>query len=371
MTSAPLHLGLSFLSTHYRSVVNSAAQNFARKGWYTMELMITILLFLVGIVLIVKGGDLFVDAATWMAEVSGIPKVIIGATVVSLATTLPEMLVSVIAAVDGKVDMAVGNAVGSVTANIGLIMALSLVFMPGVINRKDYVPKAVLMFCASLVIVASGRTGNIGVFLSIILIAIFLLFLFENIRSTKNSMNKTGTAAQFDNKAAALHAAEGAAVLSKTQTQKSVVFINLAKFAAGAVGIVVGANLLVNNGSELARYIGISERIIGVTLVAVGTSLPELVTTITAIVKKQSSLSIGNILGANIIDLTLILPVSMVCAGKPLPIAASSAALDFPACLLVGCIAVFPMIITSKFKRWQGFALLGVYAVYLVLTCTA
>lgn len=336
-----------------------------------MELMITILLFLVGIVLIVKGGDLFVDAATWMAEVSGIPKVIIGATVVSLATTLPEMLVSVIAAVDGKVDMAVGNAVGSVTANIGLIMAISLVFMPGVINRKDYVPKAVLMFCASLVIVASGRAGNIGAFLSIILIAIFLLFLFENIRSTKNSMNKTGTAAQFDNKAAALHAAEGAAVLSKTQTQKSVVFINLAKFAAGAVGIVVGANLLVNNGSELARYIGISERIIGVTLVAVGTSLPELVTTVTAIVKKQSSLSIGNILGANIIDLTLILPVSMVCAGKPLPIAASSAALDFPACLLVGCIAVFPMIITSKFKRWQGFALLGVYAVYLVLTCTA
>lgn len=338
-----------------------------------MELMITILLFLVGIVLIVKGGDLFVDAATWMAEVSGIPKVIIGATVVSLATTLPEMLVSVIAAVGGKVDMAVGNAVGSVTANIGLIMALSLVFMPGIINRKDYVPKAILMFCASLVIVASGRAGNIGVFLSIILIIIFLLFLFENIRSTKNSMNRTGAIVQSgnNNNTAALHAAEGAAVLSKTQTQKSVVLVNLAKFAAGAVGIVVGANLLVNNGSELARYIGISERIIGVTLVAVGTSLPELVTTITAIVKKQSSLSIGNILGANIIDLTLILPVSMICAGKPLPIAASSAALDFPACLLAGCIAVFPMIITSKFKRWQGFALLGVYAVYLVLTCTA
>lgn len=326
-----------------------------------MELIITILLFLVGIALIVKGGDLFVDAASWMAEVSGIPKVIIGATVVSLATTLPEMLVSVIAAMDGKVDMAVGNAVGSVTANIGLIMALSLVFMPGVINRKDYVPKAILMFCASLVIVASGRAGNIGIFLSIILIILFFLFLFENIRSAKNSMGRTEET-QSGKSAPALHAAE---------SQKSVVLVNLAKFAAGAVGIVVGANLLVNNGSDLARYIGISERIIGVTLVAVGTSLPELVTTITAIVKKQSSLSIGNILGANIIDLTLILPVSMICAGKPLPIAASSAALDFPACLLVGCVAVFPMIITSKFKRWQGFALLGIYAVYLVLTCTA
>ena len=328
-----------------------------------MELMITILLFLVGIVLIVKGGDLFVDAATWMAEVSGIPKVIIGATVVSLATTLPEMLVSVIAAMNGKVDMAVGNAVGSVTANIGLIMALSLIFMPGVINRKDYVPKSILMFCASSVIVASGRAGSIGMFLSVILIVIFILFLFENIRSTQNSMNRTGTAS--------LHAAEGVAAVSATGRQKSVVLVNLVKFAAGAVGIVVGANLLVNNGSELARYIGISERIIGVTLVAVGTSLPELVTTVTAIVKKQSSLSIGNIFGANIIDLTLILPVSMLCAGKPLPIAASSAALDFPACLLVGCVAVFPMILTSKFRRWQGFALLGIYAVYLVLTCTA
>lgn len=331
-----------------------------------MELTLTILLFLIGIVLIVKGGDFFVDAAAWMAKVSGIPQVIIGATIVSLATTLPEMLVSVIAAVDGKVDMAVGNAVGSVTANIGLIMAISLVFMPGIINRKDYVPKSILMFCASLIIVASGHAGSIDLLRSVGLITLFILFLIENIRSTKRSMGEN---------TAALHAAENAAAVSapasKADMEKSVVITNIIKFIAGAVGIVVGANLLVNNGSELARYIGISERIIGVTLVAVGTSLPELVTTITAIVKKQSSLSIGNILGANIIDLTLILPVSMICAGKPLPIAASSAALDFPACLLVGCIAIIPMMISSKFKRWQGFALLAVYAVYLVLTCTA
>ncbi len=335
-----------------------------------MELTITILLFLIGIVLIIKGGDYFVDAASWMAEVSGIPKVIIGATVVSLATTMPEMLVSVIAAADGKVDMAVGNAVGSVTANIGLIMAISLVFMPGVINRKDYVPKSVLMFCASLVIVASGRVGNIGFFLSVVLLVLFVLFLIENVRSTQNSMHQNAAALQAAEYAAG-NAGAASASLTKPRAERSVVLLNVVKFIVGAAGIVIGANLLVNNGSELARYIGISERIIGVTLVAVGTSLPELVTTITAIAKKQSSLSIGNILGANIIDLTLILPVSMVCAGKPLPIAASSAVLDFPACLLVGCIAVVPMIISSKFKRWQGFALLAVYAAYLVLTCTA
>ena len=332
-----------------------------------MELTLTILLFLTGIVLIVKGGDFFVDAATWIARVSGIPQVIIGATIVSLATTLPEMLVSVIAAMDGKVDMAVGNAVGSVTANIGLIMAISLIFMPGAIKRKDYVPKSILMFCSSLVIVASGRIGNIDLFLSVVLLILFILFLGENIRSTQNSMNRKTPAA--------FHAAENTAAIplnsASPDTERSVVVINIIKFIAGAAGIVAGANLLVNNGSELARYIGISERTIGVTLVAVGTSLPELVTTITAIVKKQSSLSIGNILGANIIDLTLILPVSMICAQKPLPIAASSALLDFPACLLVGSIAIFPMIISSKFKRWQGFALLAVYAIYLVLTCTA
>ena len=239
--------------------------------------------------------------------------------------------------------------------------------MPGAIKRKDYVPKSILMFCSSLVIVASGRIGNIDLFLSVVLLILFILFLGENIRSTQNSMNRKTPAA--------FHAAENTAAIplnsASPDTERSVVVINIIKFIAGAAGIVAGANLLVNNGSELARYIGISERIIGVTLVAVGTSLPELVTTITAIVKKQSSLSIGNILGANIIDLTLILPVSMICAQKPLPIAASSALLDFPACLLVGSIAIFPMIISSKFKRWQGFALLAVYAIYLVLTCTA
>ena len=102
-----------------------------------MELAVMLAVFLAGIILIVKGGDFFVDAASWIAEISGIPKLVVGATIVSLATTLPELLVSMLAAVQGKVDMAVGNAVGSVTANLGLIMAISVVCMPGVIRRGD------------------------------------------------------------------------------------------------------------------------------------------------------------------------------------------------------------------------------------------
>ena len=318
-----------------------------------MQLATVIILFIVGIALTVKGGDLFVDAASWIAEVSGVPKLIVGATIVSLATTLPEMLVSVMAAAEGKVDMSIGNAIGSVTANIGLIMAISLICMPAVINRRDYLPKSALMLAAAVFIVISGRGGEMGLAVSVLLIVVFALFLWENISSARRSMLER-------------HDEEGA---ERPKSEKRELLKNLLMFAAGAAGIVIGANLLVDNGSELARFIGISERIIGVTIIAIGTSLPELITTITAIVKKESSLSVGNILGANIIDLTLILPISSLVSGRALPIAATSAALDFPACLLVGGVAVIPALISGRFRRWQGVLLLLIYGGYLYMTC--
>ena len=309
-------------------------------------------IFLAGIILIVKGGNYFVDAAAWMAEVSGIPKLIIGATIVSIATTLPEMLVSIMAAAQGKVDMSVGNAVGSVTANLGLIMAISLLCMPGLIRRRDYFAKSLLMMGAAVIVVSGGLRGEVGRGLSIILLAIFFLFLFENVRLTRSSM---------------IYGGGGSA--RRISPKKKAVLLQCLKFAAGAAGVVLGADMLVDSGSALARLVGVSERIIGVTIVAVGTSLPELVTTVTAVAKKQPALSVGNILGANILDLTLILPLSAVVSGKPLPIAAASAAIDLPACLLVGAIAVVPPIFTARFHRWQGVALLGVYVAYLALTC--
>jgi len=319
-----------------------------------MNLAVILSLFLLGIILIVKGGDFFVDASSWIAAVSGIPKLIIGATIVSLATTMPEMLVSMMAALQGKVDMSIGNAVGSVTANIGLIMAISLFFMPGAINRMDYLPKAALMMGAALMIVIGGFKGQVSIPMSILLLCIFIIFIFENINSAK----RTITTENPDNGS-----------IKRTFPPKKEIASNLAKFVAGAVGIVVGADLLVDNGSELARIAGVSERIIGVTIVAVGTSLPELVTTITAVVKKQSSLSVGNILGANILDLSLIMPLCALVSGKPLPIARASALVDLPACLLVGAIAIVPAMISSKFGRWQGVVLLAVYTAYVIVTC--
>ena len=320
------------------------------------NLALTIFLFLVGMVLTIKGGDFFVDAASWIAERSGIPKLIIGATIVSLATTLPEMLVSVMASVQGKVYMSIGNAVGSVTANLGLIMALAVIFMPGVIRRKDYLLKSILMLLASAIIVLCGLRGSVSVAMCVVLLVIFAVYLWENVREACHTIRLNGQ--QPD--------AEGVAEAAGKKT----VLLNVVKFIGGAAAIVIGAQLLVNNGSTLARLAGISERVIGVTLVAVGTSLPELITTITAISKKQSELSVGNILGANILDLTLIMPLSSLISGKPLPVSATMAAIDLPACLLVGFIATIPALISKRFARWQGVVLLAVYAGYVVLTCT-
>lgn len=324
-----------------------------------MEKVLIIFLFAVGVILVVKGGDYFVDAASWIAEVSGIPKLIIGATIVSVATTLPEMLVSVMAAIQGKVDsekvaMSIGNAVGSVTANIGLIMAIALLFMPGIIKRKEYLLKSVLMILATVIIVACGFKGEVNMTFSLVLLVIFVVFIGENVSSAKKMMSTKQDTAE-----------------EKASTDRRTVITNIVKFIIGAAGIVIGARLLVDNGGELARMVGVSERIIGVTLVAIGTSLPELITTITAIAKKQSALSVGNILGANIMDLTLIMPLCAVISGKSLPVTAELAKIDLPACLLVGGIAIIPAMISSKFSRWQGMVLLMVYAAYVVVTCVA
>ncbi len=322
---------------------------------------LTILLFIVGIILIVKGGDFFVDAASWIAEVSGIPKLIIGATIVSVATTLPELLVSILAAVKGQVDMAAGNAIGSVTANTGLIMALSLIFMPAVIKRKEFIGKSVFLISATALTMISGFLGGVNIWFSIALLLIFAGFLAENIFLAKKGEVPVP-----------LDAEKGESVENSAKTvQKDArtIILNILKFVFGVAGIVFGADFLVDSATDIALWLGVSERIIGVTIVAIGTSLPELVTTLTAIIKKQSDLSVGNILGANILDVTLIMPLCSIISKKTLEVSEAFKIIDTPACLLVGLIAVVPMLISSKFKRWQGVTLLSVYIAYLVITC--
>ena len=257
-----------------------------------------VLLFAAGLVCIIKGGDLFVDAAGWIAEASGIPKFIIGATIVSFATTLPEMLVSVFAALEGNADIAVGNAVGSVTANTGLIMCLSLVCMTCLMERRQFGVKACLLLAAILSLFGFTRDGRLSVAEGLLVLVIFAGFLAESLISARREQ---GTERKAEG--------ERPAVSGKT------VAGNIVKFVLGAAGIVLGAQLLIDNGSAIASLLGVPDAIIAATMIAIGTSLPELVTTLTAIRKKESSLSVGNIIGANIMDLTLILPLCSLILG--------------------------------------------------------
>lgn len=310
-----------------------------------MSIWVELLLFVVGLILIVKGGDLFVDAAGWIAEVSGIPKFIVGATIVSLATTMPEMIVSIMAAAEGKVDMAVGNAVGSVTANTALIFAVAMLFMSIKLTRRQYLTKSLLLLASSTVVLLASLTGQFQFWGTIVLFLLFFVFIFENVKQAKLEMQDS----------------------KKPEYSGKELVKNIVMFVLGAAGIVIGSRLLVNSGSAIAAYLGVPESIIAVTLVAVGTSLPELVTTITSIIKKQSSLSAGNIIGANIIDLCLILPLCDLVSAEKLPISHQSIVLDMPACLLVVVMCIVPLLLRQKSSKVQGAALLAVYIGYLVV----
>ena len=309
-------------------------------------LAVAAVIFIVGLMLTIKGGDWFVDSASWFAEATGIPKFVVGATVVSFATTLPELLVSVRAAMNGSAQLAIGNAIGSVTANTTLIMGVSLVFMAGVISRKSFSLKGGLLLAAIVGLTLISLGGALPVWSAFVLWAIFLVFMTSNVIEGKKNAGLE----------------KGEDVYEKKDIPGKVAF-----FLIGTAAIVFGAEFLVSSGKTIAAGIGISETIIGFTVIALGTSLPELVTTLTAIKKKQNSLSVGNIIGANIIDTTLILPLCAVINGTPLPVEKINLVFDFPICIAACAVAIVPTIFQGRFKKWQGYALLSIYAVYMLL----
>lgn len=308
-------------------------------------LAVAAVIFVVGLVLTIKGGDWFVDSASWFAEATGIPKFVVGATVVSFATTLPELLVSVRAAMNGSAQLAIGNAIGSVTANTTLIMGVSLVAMAGIVSRKSFSLKGGLLIAAVVGLTLLSLSGSLPTWSAYVLWAIFLIFMISNLLEGK----KAAANDEIDS-------------YEKKEIPSKIFF-----FIIGTASIVFGAEFLVSSGKTIASGIGISETIIGFTVIALGTSLPELVTTLTAIRKKESSLSVGNIIGANIIDTTLILPLCAVINGTALPVERVNLVFDFPVCILACSVAIIPTIIMGKFKKWQGFALLAIYVSYMAL----
>ncbi|MCI1930176.1 MAG: calcium/sodium antiporter [Clostridia bacterium] len=316
-----------------------------------MENIIILGLFAAGLLLIIKGGDIFVDSARTIAEDLGIPKFIIGATIVSFATTLPELVVSLLAAINGDTQMAIGNAVGSVTANTGLIMSISVIFMPSAVRRRVYLPKSMILMASIIILWLLSMKGNLTTKNSLLLFILLFIFLWENIKSSTKETSKVSKKGK------------------KNKAKKE--FKQVLLFLVGAAAIMIGSELLVDNGIKIAKILNVPENVIALTMVAIGTSLPELVTTLTALAKKESSLSVGNIIGANIIDTVLILPLCSIVSGGNLPVSNENVVLDMPICAVEAAVMIIPMMFTGKFKKWQGILTLVIYVGYIYILCFA
>ena len=317
-------------------------------------MLVPVLLFIVGLLFLIKGGDWFVDGASALARRFHLPELLIGATVVSIGTTLPEVMVSTMSAVSGHGEIAYGNAIGSVICNSALIAAITIAVRPGKVDPKTLrVPVAFFFAAAAIYCVAAYAMGEFTRPLGFVMLAMFVAYMVANVLQ----MKKAPAAAEAE--AEAENAGEE---MSLTKT--------LVLLVLGAVLIALGANLLVDNGTLIAQALGVPESVIALTFVALGTSLPELVTAITSLVKGHGALSLGNVIGANVFNLVLVSGVSVTLAPFSIPqnstIAGMNASLvmDIPVMFAVMLLLTVPALIKGKLSRPQGIALLCIYAAF-------
>jgi len=302
----------------------------------------SVFMFGLGLVLLVWGSSLFVDSAVGLANRLHLPEVLVGATVVSLGTTLPEVLFSTRAALGGMPDMALGNALGSVLCNTGFIAGFLILLSPvrlGNRERKNVSAAAVFLGFALFVYFISGiRYRGLTRTAGFCLLAVCILYVVYHGK-------RNGAAAQ-DGRTGAFGVSDAV------------------RFVLEAVAVYLGAGLLVEYGPQLARAIGVPDVIISLTFVALGTSLPEFVTSLVSLRKKHSSLSLGNILGANALDLLLVGGIaSSVC---PSVYPEGIMQLELPCVFLLLSVLCVPCLVGKRAGRLQGAALLGIYALYLL-----
>ena len=313
-----------------------------------------VILFLIGFVCLIKGGDWFVDGATSLAHRFHMPEILIGATVVSIGTTIPEVMVSATGALTGGAGgsaIAYGNAIGSVICNTSLIAAITLAVRPAPIEKKAIRTPLIFFFIAAAIYCGVAYTsGYFSRPVGIVLLTLFVVYIIIAVKQALSSPKpeKSDEAAE----------------------EEMPIWKTLLLLVAGAAVIAVGANLLVDNGTYIAEALGVPHTVIALTFVALGTSLPELITAITALVKGHSDLSLGNVIGANLFNLVLVSGLATTLAPFEIPcektIAGMNASLvvDIPVMLGVMLIVSLPAMIKGKLYRWQGILLLCIYAAF-------
>ncbi len=311
-----------------------------------------VLLFALGLVALIKGGDWFVDGATGIARRFHLPELLIGATVVSIGTTLPEVMVSATAALEGSSSIAYGNAIGSVICNTSLIAAITVAVKPGKVDRKALRTPVFFFFLASVFYAAVAyTTGFFSRAVGVILLAGFVVYMVVTVLQMKGSP-------------AASEAGDDSGEKERP------VWLNLVMLVVGAALIAIGARLLVDNGTLIARALGVPETVIALTFVALGTSLPELVTAITSLAKGHGALSLGNVIGANLFNLVLVSGMAITVTPFQIPEGVqlmghnASLVMDIPVMFIVMLLLTVPALIKGKLSRWQGVTLLAIYAAF-------
>ena len=322
-------------------------------------MLVHVLLFAVGFICLIKGGDWFVDGAAGIAEKFHMPEVLVGATVVSIGTTLPETMVSASSAVQGYGEIAYGNAIGSIICNTALVAALTIAIKPSKVERKSLVLPTFFFFVAATFYCAIAYlTGFFSRVTGILLLIMFVIYMTLSVRQALKSPETAD--------------AGGESNTSSEEKAASPIWKMILMLAVGAALIAVGANLLIEHGTAIAEAMGVPESVIALTFVALGTSLPELVTGVTALRKGLGALSLGNVIGANLLNLLLVSGLACTLSPFPVPVGKQIAGhpasfiIEIPLMLLVMASVTVPALIKGKLYRIQGIALLIVYAAFCI-----
>lgn len=330
-------------------------------------MLIPILLFALGFVMLIKGGDWFVDGSVGIAHRFNLPELLIGATVVSIGTTLPEVMVSCQAALQGNSGISYGNAIGSIICNTSLIAAITVAGSPGPVNTKSLrIPAGFFALAAFIYLAIALATGRFVRWQGFVFLVIFVIYMAVSTIQMKNSPE--AAAEDGADKAGGGEMSSG----SQGASEGGSVLKDILLLVVGAAVIAVGANLLVNNGTLIAQWLGVPDSVIGLTMIALGTSLPELITAVTSLMKGHGALSLGNVIGANLFNIVLVSGAAIslspfsIPAEKTIAGINSSFVVDLPVMAGVMLILCVPAFVRGRLSRWQGILLLCIYAAFTV-----
>lgn len=320
-----------------------------------LEIIILILIFALGIVLIIKGGDYVVEVCAKLSDITGVNETLIGSTLTSIATTLPELTITLLAMSQNSTSLVVGNGLGTILVNICLVLGVSLSFMCLRRFNKGTTNKLIFLTLLQALLVILIILKILNIITGILLVLIFLIYFIKTFFDIKKDLIRKGKVDREN-------------PVKKTNTTKVDKFLFFIKFIVGALFIFAGAQFIINVTEELSIKLNISQTLIGLLIVAISTSLPELVTTITSIKKKRLNLAIGNVIGANIINITLLFGlVGMFSGMKGLTLTLTEIATILPIILIASLILAMPILLKRRTYKWQGVILLILYAVYSLM----